>query len=265
MPESVRDRCTKAHEYMFLFSKRERYYWDFEAMQEPASYPEGAHSPDCIKSPYGQGFTRRAGAHPRIAALPVVSGWAFDGEHTAVAHNRPHLPGNKTHKGTTAYEAGAAEHRTKAGLVDYATRVRERVGKDATSPRQDGNRWNENAGRGFLPPRKLADENSGTKNNDSMDEALSEMRETRNKRSVWTIASEPFKAAHFATFPKALIVPCIRAGSRPGDTIFDPFMGSGTTAEVASDLGRNFIGCELNPAYAAMYKAARSQQVGFAL
>jgi site-specific DNA-methyltransferase (cytosine-N4-specific) len=191
MPESIRDRCTKAHEYLFLFSKRERYYWDFEAMQEDVN----------------------GGAHAR--------------------REKGHLPGNKTHKGTEAYEAGDEAHRTKAGLLNYS--------------------------------RKLAAAGSGTKNNDSMDDSLAEMRFTRNRRSVWTVASEPFREAHFATFPTALIEPCILGGSRPNDVIFDPFMGSGTTAQVAQALGRQFIGTELNPAYAAMFKAARDQQMGFGL
>lgn len=60
------------------------------------------------------------------------------------------------------------------------------------------------------------------------------------------------KEAHFATFPEALVEPCILAGSRAGDLVLDPFMGSGTTAVVAQRLGRNYVGCELNPAYAAM-------------
>jgi DNA modification methylase len=89
--------------------------------------------------------------------------------------------------------------------------------------------------------------------------------ETRNARSVWTISSEPFAAAHFATFPRELVRRCILAGSREGDVIFDPFMGSGTVAEVALSLGRQFIGCELNPAYAAMGKSHRSQQTGMAV
>ena len=71
----------------------------------------------------------------------------------------------------------------------------------------------------------------------------------RNRRSVWSVATRPYKGAHFATFPPALIEPCILAGSRPGDTVLDPFMGSGTTAQVALSLGRKAVGCELNPAY----------------
>lgn len=71
----------------------------------------------------------------------------------------------------------------------------------------------------------------------------------RNKRSVWMISVKPFKKAHFATFPEKLIEPCILAGSKTGDTILDPFIGSGTTALVAHRYGRKAIGCELNPAY----------------
>jgi DNA modification methylase len=144
MPESVRDRCTKAHEYIFLLSKSERYFFDSEAMKEPA-----------------------------VSEKPA---------------------GNKTHKyvGT-----GDPKNATKEGLVKLA-----------------GVEW-----------------------------------ETRNRRSVWTVATRPYKGAHFATFPPALIEPCILAGSRPGDIVLDPFMGSGTTAAVALQHGRQYLGCELNENY----------------
>jgi len=148
MPESVRDRCTKAHEYIFLLSKSERYFFDSDAMKEPS-----------------------------VSEKPA---------------------GNKRHKYADAYNAGRSEeHRTKAGLLDLA-----------------GKEW-----------------------------------ETRNRRSVWTVATRPYKGAHFATFPPALIEPCILAGSRAGDTVLDPFMGSGTTAAVALEHGRQYLGCELNPEY----------------
>lgn len=71
----------------------------------------------------------------------------------------------------------------------------------------------------------------------------------RNRRSVWTITSQPFAGAHFATFPEALVEPCILAGSRPGDLVLDPFAGSGTVGVVALRHGRNFIGLELNAEY----------------
>lgn len=71
----------------------------------------------------------------------------------------------------------------------------------------------------------------------------------RNRRSVWTIATKPYKGAHFAVFPEALVGPCILAGSRPGDVVLDPFMGSGTTAAVALQHGRQYLGCELNEGY----------------
>ena len=148
MPESVRDRCTKAHEYIFLLSKSERYFYDHEASREPA-----------------------------VSEKPA---------------------GNKRHKYADAYAAGTSEeHRTKAGLVALA-----------------GVKW-----------------------------------ETRNRRSVWTVATRPYKGAHFATFPTALIEPCILAGSRPDDIVLDPFMGSGTTAAVALQHGRQYLGCELNLDY----------------
>jgi DNA modification methylase len=78
------------------------------------------------------------------------------------------------------------------------------------------------------------------------------VKNTRNRRSVWTIATRPYKGAHFATFPETLVEPCVLAGSRPGDIVMDPFMGSGTTAAVAVKHGRQYLGCELNPEYEAL-------------
>ena len=155
MPESVTDRCTKAHEYLFLLTKSERYYWDSEAMKERAvcdTWPNVGRSQE--------------------AARAVISGG----------------------------------------------------------------------------PTQGARENA----------------ETRNRRSVWTVATQPYNGAHFAVFPAALIEPCILAGSRPGDLVLDPFMGSGTTAQVAQALGRQWIGCELNPEYAPLQQA-RTAQRGLAL
>jgi DNA modification methylase len=71
----------------------------------------------------------------------------------------------------------------------------------------------------------------------------------RNKRSVWTVTTKPYEGAHFAVFPQDLIEPCILAGAAPGQVVLDPFMGSGTTAQVAQHLGRQYLGCELNPEY----------------
>jgi DNA modification methylase len=171
MPESITDRCTKSHEYIFLMSKSPRYFYDADAIKEPAS--ENTHA---------------------------------------------RLPGNNSHKLTAAYEGGAERHRTAAGLVDYAK-------------------------------RKRAAAKSGVKNNDSFDAAMAVMPDLRNKRSVWTVGSEPFSEAHFATFPPSLIEPCIKAGCPIGGTVLDPFGGAGTTGMVADRLQRNAVLIELNPAY----------------
>jgi len=146
MPESVRDRCTKAHEYIFLLSKSPTYYFDWESMQEPA--------------------TNRA-------------------------------PGNKKPtKGGREYAVAEGEqHRTAANLHEIGA------------------------------------------------------RETRNRRSVWTVTTKPFKEAHFATFTPDLIEPCILAGCPEGGTVLDPFFGAGTTGLVCQRTNRNCIGIELSPAY----------------
>ena len=140
MPESVKDRCTKSHEYIFLLSKSKRYYYNNEAIKEP------------VKQDWG-----------------------------------------------TRNRAGGKYH---------------------------------NAGTGLQP-------HSG----------LTKSYDKKNKRSVWSVTNKPYKHAHFATFPPDLIEPCILAGSKEGDIILDPFMGSGTTGMVAKQHNRHYIGCELHDNY----------------
>lgn len=178
MPESVTDRCTKSHEYLFLLSKSERYQYDAEAIKE-ASITEDPRRP----------YTSEGA-------------WQIDGRPAEQRHGgKPRTAGNKSHKYVEAYEGSdTEEHRTKAGLLDVA---------DVP--------WT-----------------------------------SRNRRSVWTVATAPFSEAHFATFPPALIEPCIKAGAPAGGTVLDPFGGAGTTGLVADCLGRDAILIELNPEYANM-------------
>lgn len=182
MPESVRDRCTKAHEYIFMFSKAGRYHYNAEAIKNP----------------------------PSAAMLKqVAEGY--------------------TGKDSKEFAAGGAQSAsgTKARIIEKA---REKIDKQrGHSRRHDGfnGRW------------------------DQMTKA-EQCALGSNKRSVWTVATKPFKGAHFATFPPDLIEPCILAGSEPGDTVLDPFGGAGTTAVVAKKHGRNAVLCELNPEYVAI-------------
>jgi DNA modification methylase len=189
MPESVRDRPTKAHEYLFLFSKAQRYYFDADAIKEPAEYGV-PNSPQSIASPYGQGFTRRA----------------------------------------RSVDLGEIARRSEAVPCIGASR------KDLRSDIESRHRASIEGGQ------SLQAQPNGM----------------RNKRSVWTVATSPYGGAHFATWPRKLIEPCIVAGSRPGDVVLDPFMGSGTTRQVATDLGRSSIGCEMNPAYIELDRLRRT-------
>lgn len=185
MPESTRDRCTKAHEYIFLLAKSERYYFDFEAWKEPVN----------------------GGAHARRPGNGVGFGHGFD----------------KTPKPRQTYKTPDGWD-TRTGEGGHGAFHKE--------GREKG--------------RKLADAGGGTKNNSSFDEAMAVMPEDRNRRSVWTVPTEPYKGSHFATFPRALIEPCILAGAPVGGIVLDIFMGSGTTAQVAEKLGRQWIGIDID-------------------
>lgn len=221
MPESVTDRCTKAHEYIFLLSKSASYYYDHEAIKEPVA-------PATVDR-LSQDVESQAGSD----RVPGKT----NGPMKAVGH----IPGNKTHKGTTAYEEGDERMRTKAGLVDYATRQQEKYSK--------GNRKSFRGGGAYTGGQSF--DNSANAQNDSVGNEPNESGK-RNKRSVWTVATMPFKEAHFATFPTKLIEPCILAGCPAGGVVLDPFGGAGTTGLVADRLQRSAILIELNPAYAEM-------------
>ena len=155
MPESVRDRCTKAHEYIFLLSKSARYYFDSKAIAEPLA-------------------------------------------------------------------AGSD--------VEYRQKLRQGKSYDAKEPYQ----------KNFPASFNL---------------------ETRNRRSVWTVATQPYSGAHFATFPPELIKPCIQAGCPSGGVVLDPFAGSGTTLQVARASGCDGIGIELNSEYCQLIKKRLRQGV----
>lgn len=184
MPESVTDRCTKAHEYLFLLTKSERYYWDRAAMQERAV---GVNEHDITG-----GYASAPGQNPQSGSRKS---------------------GNKERKPASA----------RGVPVDTDGKTSGRVAGSVP--------W-----EGF----------------------------TRNRRSVWTIPTKPYHGAHFAVMPEALVEPCVLATSRPGDIVFDPFMGSGTVARVAQRLGRQWLGCELNPDYEPLQRERTAQQ-GLAL
>lgn len=186
MPESVTDRCTKSHEYIFLMSKNPKYYFDHEAIKEP-----------CAESSYKR--------------------WNQDIENQ-VGSNR--VPG-KTNGNMKA--------------VGIPTKIR-----------FGGNKYGDSD-----------DPKHATKSGNCYVDTG-----TRNKRSVWTQTVKPYKGAHFATFPTQLIEPCVLAGSRIDNIVFDPFMGSGTTAQVAIENGRQYLGCELNPEYEKLQKERINEALG---
>ena len=163
MPESVRDRPTKSHEYVFLLSKSAKYYYDHEAVKEPLADSSWG------RAERAKSAKEKYGSPARPDSKQVIDG--IDQSH--------------------AY-AGLATGRSNG----YDTET----GK-------------------------------------------------RNRRSVWTITTKPFRGAHFAVMPEALVEPCVLAGSQEGDTVLDPFTGSGTVAVVSLRFGRHFIGTELNPEY----------------
>lgn len=309
MPESVYDRPTTSHEYMFLFSKsgstrcwrhedgrwvyekpapdhrwRNRltrelteipqknkkkwfrvnlwrgfdYYYDFAAIMEPSSPDSHARAARSrsAEHKHSNGSDRSGKPHgiaigsPVAGRYPQPAGWSEedghhgsvhpDGRRIGVGHNsRPvkGAPNGAGHRGRGRPDGEGMERWNAPGPNSRVKVDRVPVG------------------------RKLAPHDNPTgprvKQNDSFDKALAtaDLVPMRNKRSVWSIATKPFKEAHFATFPPKLIEPCILAGCPKGGTVLDPFGGAGTTGLVAEQHGRNAILIELNAEYAAMAEA----------
>ena len=189
MPESVRDRCTKSHEYIFLLSKKRNYYFNQQAITEPLTQS----SVDRLAQ---AGWDNQQGSD----RVPGKTNGAMK----AVGGLRSKRNSFSRETKATAGEHGqTAQHRPGRDDIDYD--------------------------------------------------------QSRNKRSVWTVATARFKGAHFATFPPDLIRPCILAGSPRGGVVLDPFGGAGTTGLVAMQEGRRSVLCELNPDYAAMARARLDQ------
>jgi DNA modification methylase len=180
----------------------------------------------------------------RIAFALQADGWWLRSD--VIWHKPNPMPESVTDRPTTAHEHVFLFAKSDQYFYD-ARAIRETASQPARvrADRIGGNKYVE-----------------GVKHSDGF---IFNGAEMRNARSVWTLPLSPFAGAHFATFPRELVRRCILAGSKPGDVVFDPFMGSGTVAEVALSLGRQFIGCELNPEYAAMFESHRSQQLGLQL
>jgi len=191
MPESVKDRCTKAHEYIFQLTKSAKYYYDADAIREPLK-----SGPSDIK--------KMMEDKDRITAKHLNEDYPL---HKANKHSKV---GRKRAVGTVK------GYKTKDGEVGQ-------------SPQFHG----QNVRYNLLG---------------------------RNRRSVWKITTQPYKDAHFAVFPEKLPEICIKAGSKKGDTVFDPFFGSGTTGWVAQRLGRKWIGIELNEEYIKIAEKRFAQQ-----
>lgn len=192
MPESVTDRCTKAHEYIFLVSKSPRYHYDAKAIAEPS-----VTTADDPVNRWDRGYEAAPGqTQQKRSSRAVPAGWdtsTGDGGHGTIHKN--------------------------------------------------GSR------RGKMPPIGGVKHAEGSPNQTASGNQP-EWGNTRNARSVWTIATQPSSVPHYAMFPEELPRRCIKAGCPVGGVVLDPFSGMATTGKVALELGRSYVGIELNPKYA---------------
>ena len=259
MPESVRDRCTKAHEYIFLLSKNVKYYYDADAIREPLKESSIKRLSQNLENQKGSSRAH-AGVKPNGPMKAVF------GKYSNVENEIKHRQGMSKLRGTKLVE-------TRPKLPDqkvFVNFLRSKVSIKTLIENTDIKKttiehWFRNDDLGFAFP-SVEDwniikpfVNDWSKDFEKIDYALTytekhldEIKHNakgKNKRSVWTVTTKPFKEAHFATFPMDLIEPCILAGCPEAGTVLDPFGGSGTTGIVASNHNRNAILCELNDEY----------------
>ena len=252
MPESVQDRCTKSHEYIFLLTKSAKYYYDADAIREKAiTEPQKVNKTLSTKTKYGSvenESKHRQGMHKERGESIVAT--------------RPKIPNQDKFVDFIRQRTNAKKLSADTGIK--LSKVEHWFRKDES---------------GFSHPNiqdwdiireYLDDWSDDFKNIDDMmtkielhNDSINNNPKGRNKRSVWTITTKPFKDAHFAVFPIEIPTYCIKAGSKEGDVVLDPFMGSGTTALVSQEHGRKWVGVELNPEYIKIIKKRTQQQVLF--
>lgn len=229
MPESVTDRPTKAHEHIWLLSKSERYFYDKEAASEPVTQDE--------RRP-----TFRGGAYCNNSTFDNSEGW----QSTVTGNVRVKVPSGWDTKpgahGTIHREGRTQEAEYNMIGVGHNERPR----KGVPNVKRSGNKERKPASARGVPV------DTDGKSAGVVAGSVPWEGSMRNWRDVWPIGPEPFKEAHFATFPTEIPRRAILAGSRPGDTILDPFGGAGTTGLVADRLQRDAVLIELNPTYADM-------------
>ena len=265
MPESVKDRCTKSHEYIFLFSKNKKYFYDNEAIKEPA---KDWGTRDRTKGKYhnpGTGLAPHSGLSKSYDRKNKRSVWLVPdkshGKYGTQENEAKHRQGIHANRGDNLIAVRTKLPTQKEFVEFLRSKTKAKTLAEHTDiPLTKIEHWFRFDESGFSYPsiedwkkvREYIDDYS------VMDEGLTyyELKtdevvvsNTKNKRSVWSVTVKPYKEAHFATYPPDLIEPCILAGSEEGDTVLDPFMGAGTTAAVAKSLNRYYIGCELNEDY----------------
>lgn len=248
MPESVTDRCTKSHEYIFLLTKVKKYYWNADAIKEKVN---------------GNAHARGDGVNPK-AKYKTPDGWdTSHGSHGTIHRNGREKGESVAEKLLKDLPDGQANIRSRRdadrGKTDLGgPNSGLRISRTPNEPNpqsedrrsnneRSGQRTKENLNKNWDEKEKLA-ATPRSKQNESFSGAVNELVDFRNMRSVWVIPTEAYPEAHFATFPRELPRRCILAGCREGGIVLDIFAGSGTTMEVALSLGREAIGIDLNPA-----------------
>jgi DNA modification methylase len=244
MPESVTDRPTKSHEYLFLLTKSARYYFDADAIREPLAPSSVSRLAQQVEDQLGSARANGgAKTNGRMKAVARSDKQSEIGAQRLKGGDRFGGFNERWDNVERAQTRRAVELARSAGLTnDHLAAIRAvgitDTGKARTT--QDG------TGKNAEHVQRLADEAKAALGGYYREFLIPQ---GRNARSVWTIPTQPYADAHFAVFPPELPERCIKAGSSEGGLVLDPFAGSGTVGMVANRLSRRAILIDLNPEY----------------
>jgi DNA modification methylase len=253
MPESVTDRPTKSHEYLFLLTKSERYFYDADAIAEPVSasmLAEMAQGYDGLglKDYDAAGVQNPSSVKARIIANAQRKN-EQSGDRRKVGFNDRWDAKERSHAKDLSVALPMADSvsSSERRLDDQVVRPDDPRGNEYEG--KHGTAHSQSASRRMLLNAKAARDDGAPHD--------APFGLTRNKRTVWTVNTQPYSGSHFATMPEKLVEPCILAGSRLGDLVYDPFIGSGTVGAVAERLARRWVGTDLSYQHLAKKRTAQ--------
>ena len=242
MLESVKDRCARCYEHIFLFSKSKKYFFDYKAISEPIAPATAERLKRGMRGGNKYGKPVPGQPQPQSINRPREHGEIKDADINPLRNKRDVWKINTVPFKGGHYAAYPPKLVKTLSLIHISEPIAPATAERLKRGMKGGNKYGKPV-PGQPQPQSI---NRPREHGEIKDADINPLR---NKRDVWKINTVPFKGGHYAAYPPKLVETCLLAGCPEGGIVLDPFMGSGTTGMVASQMGRHFVGIELNPEY----------------